>query len=119
MKRSRKIAYVLEAIVVFVLMAVLTSFAVPKIGDMIDHEKNESRAEELMTIEVAVARMLADSTVKTLQPTGPIQNVSVVRTNDLPPLMLVDYLDVDGINSSGLGCFYAFSKDGKVTQECP
>ena len=119
MKRSRKIGYILEAIVVFVLMAVLTSFAVPKIGDMIDREQNELYAEELMTIEVAVVRMLSDSTVKTLQSTGFIKNITAVRTNDSPPFFLGDYLDIDKLPSSELECLYSFSSDGTVTQKCP
>ena len=119
MKRTRKIGYILEAIIVFVLMVVLTSIAVPKIGDMIDREQDELRAEELITIETAVTQMLLESKVKTLQSAGPIQDISLVQTNDSPPLVLGDYLDTRKLRSSELKCFYSFTAAGEVIQECP
>jgi type II secretory pathway pseudopilin PulG len=119
MKRTRKIVYVLEAIVVFALMAVLTSIAVPKIGDMIEQDRNDMRSEELHDVETAVAEMLSESTVKTLQSTDFIQDISLVQTNDSPPLFLGDYLDIEETQSSDLGCSYSFAADGEVTQECP
>jgi len=119
MQRKRKIGYILEAIVVFVLMVVLSSIAVPKIGDMIDREQDELRADEFIIVKTAVAEMLADSTVKSLQSTGPVQDIGRVQTNDSPPLVLEDYLDISEMRSEELGCFYTFTAEGDVTQECP
>lgn len=116
MKRSRKTGFILEAIAVFVMMAVLTSIAVPKIGRMVDQEQN---AGELRMIKDAIAEMLEDSQVKMLQPIGPIRDLTEVRTNDSPPLHLADYLDINKIESDGLDCEYAFAADGEVTQQCP
>ena len=118
MQRKRKIGYILEAIVVFVLMAVLSSIAVPKIGDMIDREKDELRADEFIAVKTAVVEMLAESTVKTLQPVGPVRDIARVQTNDSPPLVLADYLDISEMRSAELGCFYTFTADGEVIQEC-
>ena len=119
MKRTRKIVYVLEAVFVFTLMALLTSIAVPKIGDMIEQDRNDMRSEELHDIETAVAEMLSESTVKTLQSTGLVRDISIVQTNDSPPLFLSDYLDIEEMQSSDLGCSYSFTADGEVIQECP
>ena len=119
MQRKRKIGYILEAIVVFVLMAVLSSIAVPKIGDMIDREKDELRADEFIAVKTAVVEMLAESTVKTLHPIGSIRDIARVQTNDSPPLVLGDYLDISEMKLEELGCFYYFTTEGEVTQKCP
>lgn len=116
MKRSRKIGFILEAIAVFVMMAVLTSIAVPKIERMVDQEQ---MADEFNMIENAVAEMLADSQVKTLQPVGPVRDLAEVRTNDLTPIYLTDYLDMSEIESDGLDCEYTFTLVGEVIQQCP
>jgi type II secretory pathway pseudopilin PulG len=116
MKRSRKMGFILEAIAVFVMMAVLTSIAVPKIERMIDQEQS---ADEFAVVKNAVVEMLADSQVKTLQPAGPVRDLTGVRTNDLPPLYLADYLDISKIESDGLDCEYTFTAEGEVIQQCP
>ena len=36
MQKKRKIGYILEAVLVFIIMAALVSIAVPKIAEMID-----------------------------------------------------------------------------------
>lgn len=116
MKRSRKTGFILEAIAVFVMMAVLTSIAVPKIERMVDQEHSTG---ELSMIKDAVAEMLEDSQAKLLQPIGPIRDLTEVQTNDYPPLYLADYLDIRKIESEGLDCEYTFAADGEVTQQCP
>ena len=119
MQRKRKIGFILEAIAVFVIMAVLSSIAVPKIGEMIDREQDDLLADEFITVKTAVTEMLDESTVKTLQPIGPIQDIARVQTNDTPPLVLADYLDIDDMRSVELGCHYTFTAEGEVTQDCP
>ena len=63
MHRKRKIAYIIEAIFVFVLMFALTSIAVPKIGEMIGQDPDEIRADQFHKVKVAVSEMLSESTV--------------------------------------------------------
>ena len=116
MKRSRKVGFILEAIAVFIMMAVLSSIAIPRIEHMVDQGHY---ADELGAVKDAVSEMLTDSQVKTLQPVGPVRDLSEVRTNDSPPLYLTDYLDNGKIGSEGLGCEYTFASDGEVTQQCP
>ncbi len=109
----------LEAIAVFVIMAVLSSIAVPKIEEMINREQDDLRADEFITVKIAVTEMLAESTVKTLQPVNAVRDLTQVRTTDSPPLILADYLDTDDMRSAELGCTYTFTAGGDVTQECP
>ena len=119
MQRKRKIGFILEAIAVFVIMAVLSSIAVPKIGEMVNREQDDLRADEFIVVKTAVAEMLDESTAKKLQPIGPVQDMTRVQTNDTPPLVLADYLDIDDIRSAELGCHYTFTAEGEVTQDCP
>jgi hypothetical protein len=83
---------------------------------MVDQEQS---ANEFAMVKNAVAEMLAASQVKTLQSAGTVQDLTEVRTNDSPPLYLVDYLDINEIESRGLNCEYTFTAEGEVTQQCP
>jgi type II secretory pathway pseudopilin PulG len=97
MRRKRKIGFILEAIVVLILIAVLSSIAVPRIEQMVDDEQQELRAQELNDIRGAVAEMLADSPSGTLKPVGPTQDMTQVETNDIIPLFLTYYLGNNGV----------------------
>lgn len=119
MQRKRKIGFILEAILVFALVAVLSSIAVPQIDQMIDNEREELRAEELDDIRGAVAEMLADSPSGTLKPVGPTQDMGQVETDDIIPLVLTEYLQDNGAFTIESDCHYVFSADGIVTQDCP
>jgi len=119
MQRKRKIGFILEAIIVLVLIAVLSSIAIPQIEQMVDDEQDELHAEELNDIQGAVAEMLADSSSGTLKPVGPTQNMEQVETNDNIPLVLTNYLKNNGAYIIESGCHYSFSYDGSVTQDCP
>jgi type II secretory pathway pseudopilin PulG len=119
MPRKRKIGFILEAIVVLILIAVLSSIAVPQVGQMIGDEQNELHAEELNDIQGAVAEMLADSPSGTLKPVGPTQDMTQVVTNDIIPLVLTNYLSNNGAYIIESDCQYTFSSDGIVTQDCP
>ena len=119
MRKKRKIGFILEAVVVFILIAVLSSIAVPQIEQMIDNKQDELRAQELDDIQGAVAEMLADSPSGTLNPVGPTQDMGHVVTNDIMPLLLSNYLRNNGAFIIESGCHYIFSSDGTVTQDCP
>ena len=118
MKRKRKIGFIIEAIVVFVLIAILASIAVPQIEQMIENEQEELRARELADIQGAVAEMLSDSPTGILKPVGPTQDMGQVKTNDTTPLVLTDYLRNNGDFVIESDCHYIFSSDGIVTQDC-
>jgi type II secretory pathway pseudopilin PulG len=118
MKRKRKIGFIIEAVVVFVLIAVLASIAVPQIGQMIKNEQEELRARELGDIQGAVANMLADSPSGTLKPVGPTQDMGQVITDDPTPLVLTDYLHDNSDFVIKSNCYYTFFADGIVTQDC-
>jgi len=118
MKRKRKIAFIIEAVVVFVLIAVLASIAVPQIGQMIKNDQEELRARELADIQGAVAEMMADSPSGTLQPIGPTRDMGQVKTNDATPLVLTDYLRDNGDFVIKSDCYYTLFSDGIVTQDC-
>jgi type II secretory pathway pseudopilin PulG len=119
MKKQRKMGFVIEAIVVFILVAVLASIAVPQIEQMIVNNHDELRARELGDIQGAVAEMLADSTSGTLIPVGPTRDMGLVKTSDATPLFLTDYLHDNDTFVIESDCQYIFSSDGIVTQDCP
>ena len=119
MQRKRKIGFILEAIVVLILIAVLSSIAVPQVEQMIGDKQNELHAEELNDIQGAVTEMLADSPSGILKPVGPTQDMTQVITDDIIPLVLTNYLSNNGAFIIKSDCHYSFSFDGIVTQDCP
>lgn len=119
MQKKRKIGFVLEAVVVFILIAVLSSIAVPQIEQMVDNERSELRAKEFDDIQAAVTAMLADSTAGTLRPVGPTRDMGQVVTDDVIPLVLTSYFGNNGAFSIESDCQYLFFAEGIVTQECP
>ena len=118
MKSKRKIGFFLEAVAVLILMAVLSSIAAPQIGEMFENDQNDLRDNELTVIQKAVTEMLADSSVKTLMPVGPTQEMAQVRTNDIPPLTLADYLYIQDGFTIETDCSYSFTVNGDVNQHC-
>ena len=119
MQRKRKVGFILEAILVLIIMASLSSIAVPRIAEMIDKEQADLRTEELVDIRMAVAEMLVDSQAKTLRPIGPTRDMGLVQTTDTPPLVLAAYLSDSGYYFLKSDCSYSFTSYGEVTQDCP
>ena len=119
MQRKRKIGFILEAIVVLILIAVLSSIAVPQVEQMIGDKQNELHSEELNDIQGAVTEMLADSLSGILKPVGPTRDMTQVVTDDIIPLVLKNYLSNNGAYIIESDCHYIFSSDGIVTQDCP
>ena len=119
MQRKRKVGFILEAILVLIIMASLSSIAVPRIAEMIDQEQADLCTEELADIRMAVEEMLADSQARTLRPIGPTRDIGLVQTTDTPPLVLADYLSDSGYYFVKSGCSYSFASYGEVTQACP
>jgi hypothetical protein len=119
MPRKRKIRFILEAIIVFVFVAALSSIAVPEIEQMINNDQEELRVQELNDIQGAVAEMLADSPSGSLIPVGPTRDMEQVRTSDAIPLILENYLSSNGDFTIKSDCYYIFTIDGQVTQNCP
>jgi type II secretory pathway pseudopilin PulG len=106
----------LEIFVVVAILGTLSAIALPRVGHMFNKGKIESQESELHNIQTAVTEMLFDSVTGTLEPVGPIADMSQVRTTDTPPLELAYYLyglDGDSVRSH---CTYTFAADGTVKQ---
>jgi hypothetical protein len=101
------------------VLGILAAIAIPHIGLMTHHGRNNARMNEYFTIRIAVTEMLNDSTVGTLVPVGPTTDMSQVRTGDTEPLVLTDYLNKSKSNTAELGCSYTFATYGMVFQEIP
>jgi Tfp pilus assembly protein PilE len=119
MKERQVAGLFLEIFLVVTILGILSAIAIPHVGQMINKSKIESRETELHNIQTAVIELLYDSTSKTLEPTGPTDDMHQVRTRDTPPLFLSDYLLGLNGNSLKLGCRYIFDADGTVTQVAP
>jgi hypothetical protein len=110
MRVKRVAVFFLEIVVVLVMLTSLGAVAVPHAGRMLSSGRAMAREVELENIEAAVTRMLGDSAAGTLEPVGPTADMSYVRTNDVPSLVLQDYLPGAG----KCGGAYAFTSDGTV-----
>jgi hypothetical protein len=119
MPRKRKVVFILEAVVFFILIAVLSSVVVPQKEQLTNDKPDGLRARELNDIREAVTEMLADSPSGTLKPVGPTRDMGQVVTDDIVPLVLTSYLGNDGAFIIESDCYYIFSSDGTVTQDCP
>ena len=111
--------YFIEIFVVVAILSFLSAIALPNIGQLISKGKIESYQSEFRNIQTAVTEMLTDSDTGTLQPVGPTDDMSQVKTNDTPPLVLTDYLIGLDETSVKSGCTYTFAANGTVTQTPP
>jgi len=103
--------------VVVGVLAWLAATAVPHLGTMTARGKDAARANEYVTIRIAVMEMLNDSAAGTLLATGPTTDMSRVHTADANPLILADYLNSSYSKTDELGCRYTFDTGGTVIQE--
>jgi len=118
--RENKVASIfLEIFMVVAILGTLTAIALPNVGKMFGKGKVESREYELHNIQTAVIEMLSESNAGKLRPVGPTADMGLVRTADVPPLVLADYLQ--GLEGSRIrsGCTYSFTAEGTVTQVPP
>jgi hypothetical protein len=109
----------LEIFLIVTILGTLSAVAYPSIGRMFNRGKVVSSETELRDVRTAMIAMLCDSTTGTLQPVGPTADMNQVRTSDTPPLVLADYLRGLDNGVLKLGCTYAFSADGAITQVLP
>lgn len=109
-----------ELLVVIAIIGVIAAVVVPNVGQFMGRGKTEAYAAELNNVRTATIAMMADSDAGVLD--------GVVAATDDMDLVLADsgakklseYLS--GLDSEGkvtLGCTYAFSTDGTVTQTTP
>jgi hypothetical protein len=106
-------------ILIFVVMGILgalAAVAIPHTTEMAYASRAENRTLELYTVQAAVATMLSQSYAHQIQSIGPTVDLNLVRTTDVKPLVLADFLpDVkDGRLASGYS--YSFTSDGLVLQ---
>jgi hypothetical protein len=99
------------------VLVLLAATAIPHLGAMTAKGKDAARANEYVTIRIAVMEMLNDSTAGTLLATGPTTDMGEVRTTDANPLVLTDYLNSSNSKTDELGCRYTFDTGGTVIQE--
>ncbi len=119
MQEKQAAGFFLEVLIVVAILGTLSAIAIPRVGQMIHETEATSQESELHNIQTAVIEMLCDSTTGTLEPVGPTDDMSEVRTSDTSPLVLADYLlGLDG-GSLNTGCNYTFAADGTATQVLP
>src|SRR4030042_122552 len=82
----------LEIFLVVAILGSLSAVAIPHVSQMIQKSKVEARETEYQDITTAVAEMLLDSSIGTLEPIGPTTDMREVHTRDDPPLAPSDYL---------------------------
>lgn len=109
----------LEIFAVVVVLGVLSLIAAPQIGKMIDTGRAVSSESELGHIQTAVVLMLKDSGTGELEEVGPTADMKQVRTTDIPPLVLTDYLTGLEGGLLGSGRTYRFAADGTVLPGVP
>jgi len=119
MKEREGLGFFLEIVVVVVMLSTLSAVAMPSIGKMINKSRVAGFGTELDNIQTAVTAMLAESDAGVLVPVGPTADMSKVKTADMVPLVLTDYLR--GLDETVLesGCTYKFTANGTVTQILP
>jgi type II secretory pathway pseudopilin PulG len=105
--------------IVLGVLGILAAIAIPQVKSMTYTGRDDERAEEYRTIQIAVMEMLNDSDTSTLVPVGPTTDMSQVYTADASPLVLTDYLNYSLSKTDKLGCKYIFTSYGVVIQECP
>ena len=115
MEDKKGAGFFFEVMIVVVILGSLSAVAFPSFGQLIIKGRAESGDSELHNVQTAVVQMLSDSASGTLKPVGPTNDMSQVKTNDFPPLILSDYLTgLDGTLMKS-GCHYMFDADGTVT----
>jgi Tfp pilus assembly major pilin PilA len=117
MRQFRQAAgFWLVTFTVVAVVAVLAAIAIPHVGQMMAKDEAEARELELHKVQTAVSDMLYQSICQLLEPIGPTTDMNEVRTRDIDPLVLADYLDDVELET---GCRYSFAADGTVVQVAP
>jgi hypothetical protein len=119
MREKQDALLFLELLIITITMVLLSAVAIPHAGHMMYEEKMASRENEYNQIRTAVSEMLDDSAAGRLESVGPTADMSLVRTCDSPPLVLVNYLPGFAGRSVKLVCLYGFTADGTILQVAP
>jgi type II secretory pathway pseudopilin PulG len=114
--KTQVAGFFVVSFLVIALIGILAAIAIPNVGVMIAKSVAEDRTLELYNVQTAVNDMLYQSVSRTLQSVGPTADMSKVRTTDIDPLVLSDYLQGVKIDT---GCSYEFTADGVVVQVAP
>jgi Tfp pilus assembly protein PilE len=108
--------FFLVCFLIVAVLGILSFIAIPNVGRMIAESAAEDRAADLFKVQTAVTEMLYQSICGTLEPVSPTSDMSQVRTRDIYPLVLSDYLVGVTLES---GCLYSLTADGTVIQTVP
>jgi hypothetical protein len=119
MQEKQATLFFLELLIIVFVLGFLSTAAIPHAGRMIQESKAMSREAELQNIQAAVIKMLDDSAAGKLESIGPIVDISIVHTRDVPPLVLKNYLSGKKDSSIKSGCAYGFAADGTILQIMP
>ena len=119
MQERQTARFFLEILIVVVILGTLLAVAIPHINRLFNKNEAESNESELHQIQTAVIEMLDASTTKTLISVGPTSDMGEVRTSDIPPLVLTDYLPGTNGDLFIPENTYMFSINGTVTKVSP
>lgn len=108
----------LEIFAVVAVLGILSTVAIPHVGQMTGKGRAAAREAEYHNIQVAVIAMLCESDTGTLVPIGPTTDMGNVCTSDMPPLVLTDYLS-SRQKALKPGYTYIFNADGEVIPKMP
>jgi hypothetical protein len=87
--------YLTGLFAVVLLLGILAGIAIPHAAYLSYHAEADARNIELLKIQAAVGEMLRASPVGRVASVGLVKDLSLVRTQDNPPLLLTDFLPDD------------------------
>jgi hypothetical protein len=102
--------------VVLAALGILAAVALPHASDMVYQNTAHDREDELLRIQSAVTEMLFESPAGTLVSIGPTGDLNLVRTADVEPLYLDEFLPPEVNPRLESGYKYSFTSDGLVIQ---